>query len=77
MSQPAVSIRREFWSLIYDMADEGATVFVTTHYMDEAEYCRRVSIMKDGRIIAIGEPAKLKAEHRVNSIQELFYHLVG
>ena len=53
--------RRQFWQLIYDAADKGITVFVTTHYMDEAEYCDRVSIMVDGKIKALGTPAELKA----------------
>jgi ABC-2 type transport system ATP-binding protein len=68
--------RREFWELIYELADAGATVFVTTHYMDEAEYCGRISIMKDGRIIALGKPDELKREHQVKSIQEVFLKLV-
>jgi ABC-2 type transport system ATP-binding protein len=69
--------RREFWKLIYETAASGATVFVTTHYMDEAEYCDRISVMKEGRIIAIGTPSALKCEHRVNTIQDLFLHLVA
>ena len=48
--------RRQFWQLIYDAADRGITVFVTTHYMDEAEYCDRISIMVDGKIMAMGTP---------------------
>lgn len=52
--------RRQFWELIYDAADRGITVFVTTHYMDEADYCDRISIMVDGKIKAIGSPAELK-----------------
>lgn len=54
--------RRRFWDLIYDMADGGATVFVTTHYMEEAEYCHRLALMYRGRVIALGSPAGLKAE---------------
>ncbi|NQU30358.1 MAG: ABC transporter ATP-binding protein [Anaerolineae bacterium] len=54
--------RRVFWDLIYDLADEGTTVFVTTHYMDEAEYCERVGIMRDGKLLAMDTPAKLKEE---------------
>jgi len=68
--------RRNFWDLIYETAHSGATVFVTTHYMDEAEYCGRVSIMKDGRIIALGAPAELKRTHSDSSMQELFLKLV-
>jgi ABC-2 type transport system ATP-binding protein len=64
--------RRQFWEKIYEVADRGITVFVTTHYMDEAEYCNRVSIMVDGRIEAIGSPADLKKEFEVASIEELF-----
>ncbi len=52
--------RREFWNMIYQAADSGITVFVTTHYMDEAEYCNRVTIMVDGRIDALDTPGQLK-----------------
>ncbi|HEB85107.1 MAG TPA: ABC transporter ATP-binding protein [Bacteroidetes bacterium] len=69
--------RRRFWDLIYDLADKGATVFVTTHYMDEAEYCGRVSIMDQGKIVALGPPAELKSAHGAGSIEELFLNLVG
>lgn len=69
--------RREFWDLIYETSQAGATVFVTTHYMDEAEYCGRVSIMKDGRIIALGEPRALKRENEVGNMQDLFLKLVA
>jgi len=68
--------RREFWDLIYDLSDQGATVFVTTHYMDEAEYCSRISIMKEGRIIALGEPGALKQEHHAQTMQDVFLKLV-
>ena len=67
--------RRQFWELIYDTAAGGTTVFVTTHYMDEAEYCDRVSVMVAGRIVALGTPAELKARHGVPSIDELFVQL--
>jgi ABC-2 type transport system ATP-binding protein len=67
--------RRQFWEMIYAAAERGATVFVTTHYMDEAEYCDRVSIMVAGAIAAMGTPADLKATHRVSSIDELFVRL--
>ena len=67
--------RRQFWESIYRAADQGRTVFVTTHYMDEAEYCNRISIMVDGRIAALGSPMELKAEHRVGTINELFVRL--
>src|SRR6185369_13063410 len=60
--------RRQFWELIYAAATRGTTVFVTTHYMDEAEYCDRVSIMVDGRIVTIGSPLELKAQWKVDTI---------
>lgn len=64
--------RRQFWEMIYEAADGGTTVFVTTHYMDEAEYCTRVSIMVDGRIRAIGTPAELKHQSSAGSMDEVF-----
>jgi len=64
--------RRQFWEMIYETARSGITVFVTTHYMDEAEYCDRVSIMADGRIDALGTPGELKARYRANNIGEVF-----
>jgi ABC-2 type transport system ATP-binding protein len=67
--------RRQFWELIYETAASGTTVLVTTHYMDEAEYCDRISIMVAGRIAALGAPAELKHEHGVDSIDELFVRL--
>ena len=67
--------RRQFWELIYRAADNGITVFVTTHYMDEAEYCDRVSIMVDGRIDALGSPAQLKRQFNGNSMYDVFYAL--
>ncbi len=67
--------RRRFWELIYEAADQGITVFVTTHYMDEAEYCRRVSIMVDGQIRALDTPAALKQQLGVSSMDEVFYCL--
>ncbi len=68
-------IRREFWSMIYQAADSGTTVFVTTHYMDEAEYCNRVSIMVDGRIDALDTPANLKKTYHADSMDEVFLQL--
>ncbi len=68
--------RREFWNLIYDLAEKGTTVFVTTHYMDEAEYCNRLSIMHSGRIIAMGSPRDLKERYQKESIEEVFIGLV-
>jgi ABC-2 type transport system ATP-binding protein len=67
--------RRQFWELIYAAAARGTTVFVTTHYMDEAEYCDRISIMVDGRIVTLGSPRELKAKWKVDTIDELFVRL--
>jgi ABC-2 type transport system ATP-binding protein len=64
--------RRQFWEMIYETAASGITVFVTTHYMDEAEYCDRVSIMNDGRIVALDTPAELKKQYGVASVEEVF-----
>jgi ABC-2 type transport system ATP-binding protein len=67
--------RRQFWDLIYAAADKGVTIFVTTHYMDEAEYCNRVSIMVDGVISALDSPAALKRQYGNQSMEEVFYEL--
>jgi ABC-2 type transport system ATP-binding protein len=67
--------RRQFWDLIYDAANRGVTVFVTTHYMDEAEYCNRISIMVDGKIEALDTPAELKKKFNAASMDEVFYRL--
>jgi ABC-2 type transport system ATP-binding protein len=67
--------RRQFWELIYETARQGTTVLVTTHYMDEAEYCDRISIMVAGRIEALGTPSELKARFGVPSMDELFVQL--
>src|SRR6478752_3591065 len=67
--------RREFWNLIYEASASGITIFVTTHYMDEAEYCNRVSIMVDGRIDALDAPAVLKEKYNAASMDEVFLHL--
>ncbi|SHN45321.1 ABC transporter ATP-binding protein [Chitinophaga sp. CF418] len=67
--------RRQFWDLIYDAAGSGITVFVTTHYMDEAEYCNRISVMVDGRIDALDTPANLKKQFDATSMNEVFYAL--
>ncbi|MEO8334414.1 MAG: ABC transporter ATP-binding protein [bacterium] len=67
--------RRQFWEQIYQAAARGTTVFVTTHYMDEAEYCDRVSIMVDGRIAALGTPAELKAQFSVATVEDVFVRL--
>jgi ABC-2 type transport system ATP-binding protein len=67
--------RREFWEMIYAAAERGTTIFVTTHYMDEAEYCNRVSIMVDGNIEALDTPAMLKAQFNAASMDEVFLQL--
>lgn len=67
--------RRQFWDMIYEAADSGITVFVTTHYMDEAEYCNRISIMVDGRIEALDSPSNLKKEFSADTIEDVFYKL--
>ncbi|MCE1163868.1 MAG: ABC transporter ATP-binding protein [Bacteroidetes bacterium] len=67
--------RRQFWDMIYEAADRQVTVFVTTHYMDEAEYCGRISMMVDGRIAALDTPAKLKEQFGVGTMHEVFVKL--
>ena len=67
--------RREFWNMIYKASASGITVFVTTHYMDEAEYCDKVSIMVDGRIDALDTPAQLKKTYQADSMDEVFLKL--
>ncbi len=69
------AMRRQFWEMIYDAADRGITVFVTTHYMDEAEYCNRVSIMVDGRIDALDTPAALRKRFNADTMDEVFRKL--
>ena len=69
------AVRRQFWAMIYEAADQGITVFVTTHYMDEAEYCNRVSIMVDGRIEALDTPRNLKKQFNTDSMSDVFYML--
>jgi ABC-2 type transport system ATP-binding protein len=68
-------VRRQFWELIYDAAHAGTTVLVTTHYMDEAEYCDRISIMVAGKLAAYGTPADLKRDAGVASVDDLFVRL--
>ncbi|MDD4516076.1 ABC transporter ATP-binding protein [Massilibacteroides sp.] len=67
--------RRQFWELIYQAARRGITVFVTTHYMDEAEYCDRVSIMVDGRVDALDSPSALKKQFNTTTMNDVFYSL--
>lgn len=68
--------RRRFWDLLYELADDGVSIFVTTHYMDEAEYCGRISIMHRGRIIEQGRPFDLKKKHATDSLDDLFIDLI-
>ena len=67
--------RRQFWNLMYETANRGVTIFVTTHYMDEAEYCNRISIMVDGKIAALDTPEKMKQTYKVDSMDEVFLKL--
>ncbi len=67
--------RRQFWNMIYEASDRGITIFVTTHYMDEAEYCDRVSIMVDGKIAALDTPANLKKQFKAKNMDDVFYEL--
>ncbi|MDR1113053.1 MAG: ABC transporter ATP-binding protein [Bacteroidales bacterium] len=70
-------VRREFWNLIYQTASQGVTIFVTTHYMDEAEYCNRVSIMSEGELKLVGTPQELKDKMQVDSIADVFVKFVN
>lgn len=67
--------RRQFWDMIYEAAASGITIFVTTHYMDEAEYCNRISVMVDGKVEALDSPSNLKKQFGVESMDEVFYQL--
>ena len=67
--------RRQFWDMIYEASEQGITVFVTTHYMDEAEYCNRISIMVDGKVEAMDSPSQLKRQFNTDSMDEVFYAL--
>lgn len=69
------AVRRNFWEMIYHAADSGITVFVTTHYMDEAEYCNRVTIMVDGKIEALDSPKNLKKQFNAKNMDEVFQKL--
>lgn len=69
--------RRAFWDLIYDTAAKGKTIFVTTHFMDEAEYCNRLSIMRDGNIIALGAPRELRKEYNKDTMQDVFISIAA
>jgi ABC-2 type transport system ATP-binding protein len=67
--------RRQFWDMIYESSEKGITTFITTHYMDEAEYCDRVSIMVDGRIEALDKPAELRRQYHADTMDDVFYQL--
>ena len=67
--------RRQFWELIYEVSGRGMTVFVTTHYMDEAEYCNRLSIMDAGRIVALDTPDRMKQQYAAQNIDEVFVQI--
>ena len=69
--------RRNFWRLIYSLSDQGTTVLVTTHYMDEAEHCNTVALISEGRIADEGSPASLKVKYGKPSLEEVFIHLLG
>ena len=68
--------RRKFWQILYELAEEGVTVFVTTHYMDEAEFCGRVSIMHQGRIVEVGKPFELVQRYQADNLEQLFINLI-
>src|SRR3546814_8383861 len=67
--------RRQFWDMIYEAAADGITVFVTTHYMDEAEYCNRITMRVDGRVEAMDTPTNLKNQIDAHYMDDVFYHL--
>lgn len=67
--------RRQFWDLIYEAADQGITIFVTTHYMDEAEYCNRITMMVDGIIKALDTPTQLKQQFSADTMDQVFFEL--
>lgn len=69
--------RRRFWEILYHLSDQGTTLFVTTHYMDEAELCRRISIMHQGRIIEVGKPQDLVEKYHQPNLRETFIHLIS
>ncbi len=69
--------RRSFWDLIYNTAEAGKTIFVTTHFMDEAEYCHRLSIMREGKLIAVGSPSELRDLYHKSNMQDVFIEIVN
>ncbi len=68
--------RRRFWDILYSLAEDGVTVFVTTHYMDEAEYCNRISIMHRGRIVELGQPQALVEKYEAENLEQMFVDLI-
>jgi len=70
-------VRRAFWDVIHEESNKGKTVFVSTHFMEEAEYCHRVSIMRDGKVIALGSPGELKREYGRSTIQDVFIEVAS
>jgi ABC-2 type transport system ATP-binding protein len=70
------AFRREFWSVLYDLADDNVTLFVTTHYMDEAEFCQRISVMHAGHIVELGSPRDLISKYQQPNLEETFIHLI-
>ena len=69
--------RRSFWDLIYNTAEAGKTIFVSTHFMDEAEYCHRLSIMREGKLIALGSPGELREHYHKSNMQDVFIEIVN
>lgn len=69
--------RRNFWRVIADLAEEGTTIVVTTHYMDEAEYCHRLGIMRDGKLVTIGSPSELRRRHGAETMEDVFLDIAS
>ena len=69
--------RRRFWEILYRLAEEGTTIFITTHYMDEAEFCQRISIMHRGKLIEMGNPQELIRKYQLPTLQDLFVNLIS
>jgi ABC-2 type transport system ATP-binding protein len=69
--------RRRFWDILYSLAEEGTTIFITTHYMDEAEFCQRISVMHQGKIIELGNPRELTKKYQQSTLQDLFVLLIS
>ena len=69
--------RRRFWNILYHLAENGVTIFVTTHYMDEAEYCGRISIMHQGKIVRLGTPSEIVSSDKTENLEDAFIDLIG